>query len=93
MNERAALRSIARAVSEGRVDIGYHIAVEKMEPLDLFPDDILHLLANGHSALVQDDDGRKWKVYGPVVNGEEWAVVVRFRPDLVVVLITVHPPP
>ncbi len=39
----------------------------------------------------QSDDGVKWKIYGPITNGEAYAVVVLLIGRVVVV--TAHPPP
>ena len=40
----------------------------------------------------QDDDGLKFKVYGPIANGDDYAVVVNVNDDHLFV-ITCHLPP
>jgi hypothetical protein len=44
--------------------------------------------------VVQDDDaGMKWKVYGRLVSGAPYAVVVRILDGDCIRVITIHPPP
>ena len=93
MDERGALRFIADALAGGRVEFTHHAMHESMPERGLEIQDVLVALRTATSALLQDDSGTKWKVYGSMTNGDELAVVVRFRTALVVLVITAHNPP
>ena len=90
VDARGALKFIADAVAERRVEFSYHAAFEEMPAERVSQDDVLNVLANAAEAQAQDDEGRKWKLYGPITNGDDRAVVVRLRRDRVVVIVTVH---
>ncbi len=93
MGPKAAVKLAADAAAEGRVQFSDHAAFEEMPAERVTADDVLNVLANADEALAQDDDGKKWKLYGSIINGDDLAVVVRFRRDCVVVIVTVHPLP
>ena len=90
MEPSAALKFAADAAAEGRVEFSYHASFEEMPAERVGADDVLNVLMSADEALVQDDDGKKWKLYGSILNGDDLAVVVRFRRDRVVVIVTVH---
>lgn len=55
--------------------------------------DVVFALQNASEALLEDADLQKWKVYGPVVSGEELAVVTLILASDQLRVVTVHPPP
>lgn len=59
---------------------------------DVFAPDVLNALVNATGAVEQDDVGVKWKIYGPIIDGSEYAVVVEIRGDPLFV-VTCHLPP
>lgn len=82
-----------RALAEGgAIVLSEHALTESMGDDGLFPDDVVHVLANAARCIAQDDDGVKFKVLGPIVSGVELVVVVNVRADHLFV-ITCHLPP
>lgn len=55
--------------------------------------DVLHVLEHAFSATCANDPGTKWKLYGPLPNGVDYAVVCYFKKDELVVVVTTHEPP
>jgi hypothetical protein len=88
-----ALRTIAGAATAGRVVFSVHAQTESMPDDGVSIDDVLHVLIAATGIHAEDDTGAKWKVYGPVVSGAAYAVVVRIRGDRVIVIVTCHLPP
>ena len=93
MKPTAALKFAADAAADGRVEFSYHATFEEMPAERVSADDVLNVLLSADEAVQEDDAGFKWKLYGSVINGDDLAVVVRFRRDRVVVIVTVHPVP
>lgn len=60
---------------------------------DVSVDDVLHLLDNSHEAACQNEAETKWKFYGPLVHGTEYAAVCLFKHHTIVIVVTSHPPP
>lgn len=55
--------------------------------------DVLHVLEHATSARCANDPGTKWKLYGPLPNGADYAAVCYFKRDELVVVVTTHEPP
>lgn len=67
----------------------YHASVEVMIERGITRADIVHALENADDA--EHVGGRKWKAFGPITDGTEYAVVFILRSDLLIV--TAHLPP
>jgi hypothetical protein len=93
VNLRSALRLANEAGATGEIELGYHAAEEKMPTMGLFRDDVLHALAEARDGVLADESGMKWRLHGPIVDGSVIAVVVRFRTDALLLVVTVHPYP
>jgi hypothetical protein len=92
MATRSAISTIKGFAAQGAVVFSEHALVESMGDDDVFPDDVLHVLVHANECLAQDDNGVKFKVYGPISNGDDYAVVVNVNDDHLFV-ITCHLPP
>jgi hypothetical protein len=55
--------------------------------------DVRHVLANGFEANPQNDARTKWKIVGPLSNGDDYAVIVVIRDNGFVFVVTCHYPP
>ena len=93
MTPREALRTVATAVKDGRIEFSAHALEDSMPDDGVTVEDILHVLIHGERAIVENDARTKWKVYGPVISGDSYAVVVFFARDKVVIVVTAHYPP
>jgi hypothetical protein len=89
---RRVLTIIRGLASEGSVVFGEHAFTESMGDDGVFPADVLHVLENATECLAQDDDRLKFKVYGPIIDGSDYAVVVNVSDDHLFV-VTCHLPP
>lgn len=93
MARKRSVIDTVRALAEGgAVVLSEHALVESMGDDGLFPDDVVHVLANAARCIAQDDSSVKFKVFGPIVSGIELVVVVNVRADHLFV-ITCHLPP
>ena len=93
MATKRSVIDIIRALAEGGAVIFSERALtESMGDDGLFPDDVVHVLANATRCLAEDDLGVKFKVRGPIVSGTELVVVVNLHEDHLFV-ITCHLPP
>ena len=95
MDRRGAKRFIAAAGARGSsaVEFSTHALFESMPDDGVSACDVLHVLANVDDVLPQNDHGRRWKVYGPVVAGDRYAVVVLLLDVDRLRVITSHDPP
>ena len=92
MATRGILNTVRKLAEIDAVVLGEHAVTDSMIDDDVTFDDVKHVLANAVEAIAQDDVGLKWKVYGPLVNDAEYAVVVNVRTDHLYV-VTCHTPP
>ncbi|MDP2340416.1 MAG: DUF4258 domain-containing protein [Deltaproteobacteria bacterium] len=86
------ISTVRRLANADAVVLGAHAISESMRDDDVTFDDVRHLLANADEVIAEDDTGLKWKVYGRLVNGADYAVVVNVHADHLYV-ITCHNPP
>jgi len=89
---RTKLSVIKGFAAGGAVIFSDHAATESMGDDGVFPDDVAHVLQHASDCIAQDDDGVKFKVYAPLANGTEYAVVVNVWEDHLFV-VTCHLPP
>jgi hypothetical protein len=95
MDGRAVKRIVARAGAVGgeAVEFTVHALLETMPDDGVTVQDVFHVLAHVEEVAPQDEDGRKWKAYGPIVGGEEYAVVTLLLDGGRVRVLTTHEPP
>lgn len=95
MTPAAAKRIIRAAGARGHeaVEFTVHAADESMADDGVSAYDVFHVLENAEEVLRQASDREKWKVYGALVAGEPFAVVVLIIEDERVRVVTVHYPP
>jgi hypothetical protein len=95
MDRRTAMRVIARAGARGfaAVEFTTHAFLEAMVDDGVSAQDVFHVLAHIEDLVAEDDFGRKWKAYGPLVSGDRYAVVTLLLVDKRVRVITTHDPP
>jgi hypothetical protein len=95
MDQRTAMRVIARAGARGfaAVEFTTHGFFEAMVDDGVSAHDVFHALAHVEDLVPQNDGGRKWKAYGPLVSGDRYAVVTLILVDKRVRVITTHDPP
>jgi hypothetical protein len=86
------LRAVRALAEAGEIRFSSHALLDSMPDDGVFRHDVEHALVHAHDVLAQDGEGRKWKVTGPLVNGDEYAVVVNVYADHVFV-VTCHYPP
>lgn len=84
-----------QAVVDDKVVFSDHAETESMVDDDVTREDVLHVLLNAIEAEHQNKE--KWKVYGPIVDGDEYAVVVDVHEGRehgrVAFVVTTHYPP
>ena len=83
----------AGALGAEAVEFTVHALIEAMADDGVSAHDIFHALANAEELQAQDDEGKKWKVYGPLVSGDQYAVVIITLVNDRVRVITTHYPP
>ena len=95
MTPRAAKRIIQAAGARGfdAVEFTLHAARESMIDDGLTAHDVFHLLEHADEVARQPGETEKWKVYGPVLAGEQFAAVVVLVEAERVRVVTVHLPP
>lgn len=95
MTPAAAKKVIRAAGARGQdaVEFTAHAADESMADDGVSAYDVFHLLEYAEDVLRQTGAREKWKVYGPLVAGERYAVVVLIIEDDRVRVVTVHYPP
>ena len=95
MDRRTAKRIIAAAGARGHaaVEFSVHTLFEAMVDDGVTACDVFHALANVEDVVPQDDGGRKWKAYGPLVSGDRYSVVTVVLDGARVRVVTTHEPP
>lgn len=93
MNAAEALRTVRLLAADGEnVDFSEHAANDSILDDGLFKGDVVHVLASAVEAVPEDAVGLKFKIYGPLPLGEDYAVIVNVHADYLFV-ITCHFPP
>ena len=92
MDRRGAKRVIAAAGARGRAAVEFttHALFDAMSDDGVSACDVFHVLSNVDEILPQNDHGRRWKAYGPVVGGDRYAVVVLLLEGGRLRVITTH---
>jgi hypothetical protein len=95
MDRRAVKRIVARAGALGgeAVEFTVHALFESMADDGVTAQDVFHVLAHVEEVVPQDDEGTIWKAYGPLVSGDEYAVVTLMLDRGRVRVLTTHDPP
>lgn len=95
MDRRGAKRVIAAAGARGSavVEFTTHALFEAMPDDGVSACDVFHVLSNVDEVLPQNDHGRRWKAYGPVVAGDRYTVVVVLLAGGRLRVVTTHDPP
>lgn len=95
MKPSDARRLIHAAGARGEADVEFtvHAAEESMPDDGLTAHDVFHVLEYATDVVRQPSEREKWKVYGPILSGDAFAVVVLIIEDNRVRVLTVHPPP
>jgi hypothetical protein len=88
---RSPLNTIRSWGASRNVVFGDH-ALDEARADKFFAGDVLHVLEHAAQVLAEDDEGLKWKAYGPTADGTEYAVVVNVHADHLWV-VTCHFPP
>ena len=86
IRNRAALRAVV---------LGAHLVEdETMADDEVTFADVINVLANATTVVFQPGGVNKWKAYGPLVNGDEYAVIVEvlLRSDRLFIVTTHNPP-